>query len=515
MNGSEYIGEFVEISSDILPIGTVINVWLDVSVWYSDKTFNHSYSVIKSNKPSPTLNINGISSFDNLHHESDLIFLSVDVAFEFECDNTSDSNSNNSNPFGYEMTWVVYKNGIMLSEIEAENVYSFDLSDLAMTINKEALSVGFDYDFEVNMNCNNFNEYSCNISATHSLSYSHSDLVCQIASGNKYISNVTPDTVKSRSFTLDGDTFSYDPDNNNYEFEWKCTLLVYRTDNNSTQEDCSDSVFSELNRGVTDVSLTDEVFDSLDAVYIYYFEMAMYDSENTDTRDPCLTSSTLTIENLISSDVGDELTILDVSVVAASTKINRNEKLRLIANIAGEQYDAVTDYDVYSIEWSEVNGYLTMQDIEQYQTNANDKANYLVLERNVLMEGYTYEFEVIVLNEEYSEYGRASISIYVKQGPSIVDESFEILPIEISVCNGNTTYYSSTENVFTNFYDISVDANGDNMPLDYQFSLHFETGTWFWLDSTASENAFMDGMCYTCIYVLYMLDCLVLGFVSF
>ena len=70
-------------------------------------------------------------------------------------------------------------------------------------------------------------DYQCHVSQIHSLFYDVSDLVCQIASANKYISYVTEDKVQSYSFTLDGDTFSYDRDENEFlKYEWKCTLYV-------------------------------------------------------------------------------------------------------------------------------------------------------------------------------------------------------------------------------------------------------------------------------------------------
>ena len=482
-------GEFVQVPSDLIPKGSVVNVLLQVSVWYSNTIFNYSYNITKSNEPVPSLSMQAISSFDEAHYQSGIILLAVDIEFEFDCDNSS-----NDSIFNYEMEWIVYKNGVMLNNIETTSVYTFDLSDLAITIDKEALSVGYDYDFQVNMQCNN--GYFCDISKIHSISYQYSDLICQIANGNKYISGVTVETVQSHSFTLDGETFSYDPDNSDYKFEWKCTLYIYNNSNSetqtyTTQHDCGDSVFSDLDNGVTEVSFENEVFDSLDSIYVYEFEMTMYDSENDEElRDPCVANSILTIENLISNDdISDILTILDVSITATRIYINSNEKLRLIADIDNENIN----YNDYIFDWSELNGYLTQEDIYNYQINDNIQRNYLVLDSDILTPGNAYEFQVNVSSVKNNEYGKASISIFVGEGPSVVDGSFDILPDNLAICNGSVSYYSSLEDVFTNFHDISIDANGDHLPLFYRYSLRFDSDIFFWLDSSNCEQSFMTG----------------------
>ena len=501
MDKKQYDGIFVSIASDSLPIGSVMNVLLQVSVWYSEIMFNYSYNVTKSNDPVPSLDIDGISSFGNENYQSSTIKIDVDIEFEYACDNSNQSN------FDYELNWVVRENGVTMSDDAVADVYSFDLNDLSLIIDKEYLNVGSNYEFEVRMACGG--DYYCDITQTHSLFYEFSDLVCQTAGGNKYISDVTEETLQSFSFELDGSIFSYDPDNSEFlKFEWKCALEI-----DETEQECNEFVLSNIDGASTTVSLQNETFNDPNVTYIYRFEMTMYDSANEATREPCIANSFLAITNVYAdSDNGDNgassddpssrATILDISIAAANTQMNVNDKLRLIVNVnSGNEDGENVNYASYNFEWSELNGYLTTQEIANFQINENVESNYLILESNSLSEGITYEFEVKV--SKLDECGVASISIYVNKGPSVVDNSFDILPS--GICNGSTTYYESFTDLFDNFYDISIGANADNTPLQFQFFYTFETDfdeVFWWLDSSVSENAFMTGMCFICSFVL-------------
>ena len=481
-------------------------------MWYSQETWGYLFNVTKSNEPVPLLDINGISSFSNDNYQATSIKLVLDIEFEYKCQNNS-----NHSMLGYELAWIVYENGILLTDSETLDIYSFDSNDLALTIDKTSLVIGNDYDFQVRMICTN--GYSCDVTQTHSLYYDFSDLVCQIANGNKYVSDVTQNTLQSYSYTLDGSTYSYDPDNSDFiKYEWKCSKTL--ADSTISDQDCTNSVLSEIDTPMPVVSLENEIFEEQNAQYIYTFQLTMYDGNNPETREECITTSTLTIEDVAMADSSSEemeSIILDISITAASTDNNPTDKLRLIvainndntgnnenngesSEISNEDSSEGLDYDSYNFVWSELNGYLTTSDITANQINdENFGSNYLILESNSLIEGNTYEFQVVASKTESNsnQYGTGSIVIYVNSGPSVVDGSFVISPN--NVCNGNTVYYSSFSDVFATIYDISINANGDNTPLYYQFSYLFDNNEKYqnidWvLDSTISENSFMGGM---------------------
>ena len=485
VKGHLYIGKFITIPGDSLQVGEIVSPRLDVYVWYLDVPMSYFFQVTKSNVPVPLLSITGISSFSNDNYRSSFILLDVNIEFNVDCHNSS-----NESVLDYEFSWNVYENGVLVNGIEAEDIYAFDFNDLSLIVDKSALTLGSEYDFEAEMNCTG--DYDCYANQIHSLTYEFSDLVCQIASGNKYISDVTPASLKYYTFTLDGDTFSYDPDESeNVMYEWKCILYI-----DNVEQDCSYSVLTSSNSATATVSLETEAFTHLHATYIYAFEMMMYDNNNQNVRDPCTATSMLTIENLIYNNTNKStITILDVSVAATNTIVNDDENLRLIVSIDDPNDNNVTSYNSYNFEWSESNGYLTNQQIVNSRTNENSDLNYLVLDASSLTQGVAYEFEVAV--SKSNKYGVSSIPIYVNKGPSVVDNSFEIFPN--GICNGSIRYFESLYDILSHSYDISIDANGDNIPLQYRFyySLNDDVdfyGVKWWIDSSYSENVFVSGM---------------------
>ena len=168
-----------------------------------------------------------------------------------------------------------------------------------------------------------------------------------------------------------------------------------------------------------------------------------------------------------------------------------------------ESYVSIYHYyntdDMIKFEWNELNGYLSSQDIIFYQigTNINDMMsnNYLILDANVLISGMKYEFQVTATQYESSNiFGSASVEIVVNNVASVVDESFVIFPNDI--CNGSIKIFPSFSDAFENFYDISIEANGneDDSRLYYQFGYIYENERLLF-DSSMFQNAFLSGKC--------------------
>ena len=502
VNNGHYNGKRVEIPSDLLPTGA-INIFLNVTVWYSDNVFEFFYNTTKSDEAIPSMNIDGISSFNNDNYEYDLIVFNFDILFKYDChNNTSIVNYTELN---YDIEVNVFENDLIMDV--SSSTFSIDLSDLSLTIDKTQLSVGSVYDFEFHMICDDDDYNICDISGYHSLYYSFSNLVCQISNGNKYLSNVNYKFLKSYYYILDGNTFSYDPDDGDGKFikyEWNCTKYTYYNNDDDTfgdGYDCTnDGILSDKNMSITIVSLFNENLNESfsNMTYIYVFEMIMYDSKNNDVRESCVSTSTLTIENVIFDDYDNDhnnTSFLDVGVSAISTTINSNEKLRLIATINNVDMNR---YDEFSFEWDELHGYLSPHDIIQHQVentrdNHNVSNNYLILNPNILTPGMTYEFQVTVTQHESSNiFASASVEIVVNNAASVVDESFAILPNDI--CNGNAKNLSSFSDAFETFYDISIEANGneDGSRLYYQFGFIYDNEHWLF-DSYLFQNAFLSG----------------------
>ena len=228
----------------------------------------------------------------------------------------------------------------------------------------------------------------------------------------------------------------------------------------------------------------------------------MYDNNNINIRDKCITSSELIIKNLTNNtnnNNNNNNEILDISISSPNyPNINKNEKLRLIVDINNNNNNE--NVNNYNFEWIELNNLLSSEYILNNKiNNENFGLNYLILNENILEEGINYIFQVIVNNNDNTQYALSSIQIYVNSQPKIVDNSFSIIPSDI--CNNNIKYYSSYLDIFSNFYDISIESNGDNFPLYYKFSFkHNNDNNINWLfDSYISQNSFIDGMLVLCV----------------
>ena len=330
------------------------------------------------------------------------------------------------------------------------------------------------------------------------------------------------------SYVLDAAAFSYDPDSkdSNLAFSWACikyeTIIISGSTSaaitNTTN--CSESVLFGTSNGTATVSFATEQFTPNNAThsydYYYEFEVTMYDKDNGDIRDDCKTIASMTINDLVAtSNQTSTTTILDVSILAASTAITTIDKLRLAAKVSNVD-DIDGDSVIYS--WSEANGLLTEDEINEYRVadtflhkngkmNAVNSSNFfLILDGNVLMEDVLYEFRVNVIDITTNAAGEASISIWVRKSPSIVSDSFELWPDLESVCGSNLNDGLSLNNKsfvdrLKTFYSISIEANADTSQMEksslfYQFSYRHENDNeiyWFF-DSAMSQNAFIDNV---------------------
>lgn len=143
-------------------------------------------------------------------------------------------------------------------------------------------------------------------------------------------------------------------------------------------------------------------------------------------------------------ETANETSLSSVLVTTTQQSINENDRLRLLASVLNE------DTSVQCIfTWSEISGLLSKAEFENGRRSDVNSANF-VLEASVLSEGLSYEFQVEVTTIDGESVGSASIQIYVRRRPSIVDASFVTVP------SCNATLYASFGESLTSLFDISI-----------------------------------------------------------
>ena len=99
--------------------------------------------------------------------------------------------------------------------------------------------------------------------------------------------------------------------------------------------------------------------------------------------------SMLTIDIAV-PDTSDHISNLILQVTIAATDTN------IMISVNDGDGNIEINHDSYNYVWSELNGYLTTQEIQDFQVNDNENgnSNYLILDRTTLTEEITCEFQV-------------------------------------------------------------------------------------------------------------------------
>ena len=402
---------------------------------------------------------------------------------------------------------AVYANHVNISSLNRHlHDLRKDQDAVTLSVIDYDLKPGFRYDFMASFLCDTCDEGAGDtINVTHSIDYQYSDLVCQIAGGNKEIVNVSLNSIKDEIFELNGELFTYDPDaatiynKSHLAFEWSCIERIVWNNSNDYGANYTDLSFANgsietkisdwsgwlladhdeydhiryfsLNQPLSKIIETQiESQNSTIAGYIEYeFELNVYDTRTTN-RESCVAFKKITISD-IRLDSKNEMKLLDISISAIKSNINSDERVRLISTIDFSD-NILHNSDNYNYTWTESNGHLTQDDIKSIQINKHNNYNAfnqerfnLILDANSLQSDTEYEFHLSVENKYNKyEFGSASVNVYVNEKPSIVDGSFTITP------NCQSIVIDDITQLFDYTFDISIEANGDNTPLLYQFS---------------------------------------------
>ena len=471
----------------------------------------------------------------------------IDIESSSDDDNDNDDSDEElslTSLTSYNIKWsLVETSGDGVIDNQSVNDYFSSLDETTDSISISMtnwLTVGYSYEISLLFECN-ISGFSCeSVMTTHIIYYDFSSIVCQISGGsNKLIQNVDQSTLEAYIMSLDGYTWTYDPDSINQfnkshlAFEWSCWYYItyddiddfefYYYDCNSSisavnDTDDSDSI-GKAEMTMVDI-LSETMYEIEENDVIIIVELHVHDKSLSDdqkkysssNRAKCLSYQTVTLHNIMVDDFlsWDEFPgysnysinydtasiattqteipvsskILDVSLTPIQTIVNKNDRIRLIVTINNGD-----ENEMYYYTWTESNGYLTTQEIDDLRVDSQSSKN-LVLEASSLESGLIYSFNVIVFNDDNSHYGTSNVEIYINNDvPTIVDGSFIIEPNCQQIVN-------SFDDVFDLSFSLNVEADSDNVPLYYQFSyvMNDREETTFLLHGSLLTDAYIDGM---------------------
>eukprot|EP01084_Bolivina_argentea_P083054 150385_1 len=274
--------------------------------------------------------------------------------------------------------------------------------------------------------------------------------------GDMLLNNITFKDLRKYKMILNGDLFTFDPDfstNSHLGFDWQCT------DNINTNKSC-DHLFNSMDKSIVNADFNRIPLHETNLKYSYTFALEVYDKSNM-YRERCFDS--VQFNTNIINDTNVSVISLFISTTAISNRINEYDKVRIIANV-------INDIDVvYEYRWFEINELLTDQEIIMYSESSTNSLN-LILKPNILTVGLTYSFKLEIFkydsNNKLIAYGISTeTQIYVMTGPRIIANSFVISP----ECPNGVTVYDTINDYMENIYSLSVIADGDVLPLLYQF----------------------------------------------
>ena len=495
------------------PDGNLLYVTVTVYTWYGGNS-SRFFTISTSNSIIPFVSITGPSVFrmdDTITGGSENSYVTLYGDFIFTSMNESCLLKHNHSLNDYRIVWTARETSNTIDTSELNN-YLSTLDENSETISfsmHKYLVPGYEYEISLMFELYLVNQLT-NYTATHSIYYDTSDIVCQIAGGdNRIISNVSASTLNEFTVFLDGNTFTYDPDSlipitnqfdkNNLIFNWNCIkTITYHTSTNTSTKTKTNNCTDQLEMQTSDNSQqllplaidTNKTDLTNNVISIQYAITLSVSRSNADGRNStahghdCQTQTLITMMNpYLETEDGTEISVpttritklLDVSVTAVNAMhgtINYNERLRLLVTINNLDVDDSVIYGSYNHEWIEVNGHLTSQNISQLRINDDiDNSFNLILESNCLNPDETYTFKIIVMKHDASNYhyGEASVEIYVKNdAPRIVDGSFTIEP------SCDNIVVDNLGDLLDMSFSITIDANSNpnsnDLILYYQFT---------------------------------------------
>ena len=335
------------------------------------------------------------------------------------------------------------------------------------------------------------------INTSHDLYYKFSDINCDIMGQQ----NIDIDTIKLSDLSvydliLNGRRLTYDPDTKSMDhlsFTWRCfDNILNDTCDEMLQRDKTANTWANFENITID-----------EASVSYSFEMEVTDITNP-ARDSCFDTVTFSANNVITDEGNSDIPdLLIISLITTRPRIKVDDRARIMAEITNMNKDDYKDLDV-SFTWFEVNEYLTVEQIIEYQRRnpCTCPNNFnLILKPNVLTKGITYGFqlEIIIRDPDTGEIlasGTSSIAeIYVTKPPTLMKNSLKLDP---RCKNGEIVFDSMTEylrnsNKFS--LTVSADADEDNLPLMYRFGFKLDGGeTWYNLHSNYLTESTIDNI---------------------
>eukprot|EP01084_Bolivina_argentea_P151599 264603_1 len=465
----------IEIDSDDIRPGWNVTYEVSITSWYGIKSVYQSEVISKSYEPVPQLYLSGPTIFDAFTNE-----IQIDAFISF-----IDSCLNTNKMLSLRYIWSIYvASNITLSSIQLDNVkYNKLVSFLFTQTNNylifdsnKYLQKGINYIFQLDIECVD-GYYDCFVSDKLYLSYQYSPIECQISGGNKII-DLQISEIHLLNIELIGNEWTIDHDGNELVYKWECSIYG---------NNCDDIIISpSLPSEIIEIVVDQNVVLTVNETYNYQFTLIVQDI-NIATRDVCESIIELTL-NVIEDNAADAII---VSISSTSTTINVYDRLRLIGGVKYIDGTDVPDniLNQLNYEWSEVTNKLSNSQIFDYRVNGPNSI-YLILQKNTLQSGNFYEFQLYVYSNDNTmniQSATASILIYVNSPPLITENSMQINP-------GCNVFFNSLVESLQYFVHVSIQAEGDYIPLLYQFDASLNEDEIIYLHSYRLSEPYLNNI---------------------
>eukprot|EP01083_Nonionella_stella_P005396 15578_1 len=437
--GSMY-GDIVLVRADNIDPNSTLSLQVRVTTWFNMTATSTTFDLYKTVALVAHVVLSGPSTFSvtNRNYKHDHINIVSTVSYNVDCMNDSAVSA------PYSLSWSVSSNTLQSIELEAIQTVLRNLQNVDhIEIDSSLMNPGNDYIFHVDIGTD---------SSSLSVSYEYSEIMCSINSADTiYLDSL--DYV----LLLDGYTMTYDPnalrlsDKSHLTFVWECTAPEYNISCNDLFDTSSlSTAYIKYIAFAATVSTTQNM---------YRFTLTVADFEHP-IRNPCESSL-----DLILNLKPHHIQYLAVAISVISNVMISDERLRVTVMMIS---DEVADEEYYEYKWTETSNQLQI-------INLNEGLNgNLILEKNVLQRGFLYTFQVNVTKWVLNSDATASllangvsptIDIRVLNGP--------ILSQLTSYPNCNQTYQSLFQLLAVKHY-LSANADGDHLPLFYQFVYYFD-----------------------------------------
>ena len=456
--------EFYVIQSNQIDANSTLIVNLTIINWYNGKT-QHTFNIYKSFEIIPIITINGPSIYsitNKNYQQNNHINIYADIYV------TKDCLISDIETFQYTLKWSVdivdsFNHDIDMTLLQKYiNTKNIESNNDNLMILTSYLSPGYSYKFSVILKC--MDQLLCNstTSASFTMYYEFNHVICSISGGDKIINLnylTKSQLIDDYLLYLDGKTFTYDPynvDNKDLlQWKWQCIFTI-----NDTIQNCDNLLSSsQSTESVKYINFSNYATSTFMSDITYKYEFIMNVSDEFGERE-CMDKYIVLITLKTETDL---LKYIPINIYTPSLSINVNNRLRLFVDI----YDEYTELFYYTFEWKEKTNLISDTNLIKYNMNKEINGN-LILESGILTKGFSYKFEINLKKYEQNGlqigFGKASINIYVYNGPIIHDSSLIIYPI----CNHSYLSLLQLMNT-THFVSVSGDTDSLYLPLSYRF----------------------------------------------